>query len=540
MNEKPWLDVYPQNIRQQIDVPHHSLPQMLLEKVETYAQHVALSFQGQELTYEDLGAVTSSFASALQGENVQRGDRVAIMLPNCPQYVIACYGTLMVGGTVTQINPMLTERELTYILNDSGAETIVILNDLYQKMKAVQNETMVKNVVVVNLTANSTSVEPAVTFDEFLEKGGEQEVSQVALNPEEDIAVLQYTGGTTGRSKGVMLTHRNLMANLVQIYEFFKEDLSFGCERILTVIPLFHVYGMSNGMNLAIFLGATNIMLPRFDVQNVLETIKEEKPTMFPGVPTMYISLLTHPEAEKYGLDSIRVCISGSAPMPVERMKEFEQKTGAKILDGYGLSETAPSTHANPLFAERKPGSVGIGLPSTDYKIVDTHTGQKVLPPGETGEIIIRGPQVMKGYWKKKEETQQALRDGWLYTGDMAYMDDEGYLYIADRKKDMIIASGYNVYPREVEEVLNEHAAVLEAAVVGVADDYRGETVKAFIVLREGASITEEEVIAHSRKYLAAYKVPRFVEFREELPKTNVGKTLRRSLREEQNQTQSS
>ncbi|QDI90506.1 long-chain fatty acid--CoA ligase [Salicibibacter halophilus] len=536
MSDKLWLDVYPQNVKQQIDVPHQSLPQMLLEKIEKYEQHIALSFQGQEITYEQLGAMVTAFASGLQGEGVQKGDRAAIMLPNSSQYVIAYYGILLAGGIVTQINPMLTERELTYILNDSGAETIVVQDDLYHKVKAVQNQTKLKNVIVVNLLARVTYNEPAYMFDDFLDRGAHQ-VSQVAIDPAEDVAVLQYTGGTTGRSKGVMLTHNNLMANIIQIYEIFNEELSFGRERVLTVIPLFHVYGMTNGMNLAIFLGATNIMLPRFELQDVLETIKQSKPTMFPGVPTMYIGLLTHPEADKYGLDSIRICNSGSAPMPVELMKEFEQKTGAMIAEGYGLSETAPTTHVNPLFAERKTGSVGIGLPSTDYKIVDTNTGQKIINHGDTGEIIIYGPQVMKGYWNKPKETQQALRDGWLYTGNIGHMDEEGYLYIVDRKKDMIIASGYNVYPREVEEVLYEHSAVLEAAVVGVVDDYRGETVKAFIVLREGESTNEQEIIAHSRKYLAAYKAPHYVEFREELPKSNVGKTLRRSLRDEQNQS---
>lgn len=360
----------------------------------------------------------------------------------------------------------------------------------------------------------------------------------VPIEPAHDIAVLQYTGGTTGRSKGAMLTHRNIFANVLQCAEFFKGTFEFGKERYLTVIPLFHVFAMTSGMNLAIYQGAENILLPRFELKEVLETIRDKQPTVFPGVPTMYVAITNAPGVEQYGISSIKTCNSGSAPMPLELMRDFESKTGAVVLEGYGLSEASPVTHCNPPFAARKPGTVGIGMPLTEYKVVDVATGTQELPPGEVGELIIRGPQVMKGYWNMPEETAAVLRDGWLYTGDLASIDEEGYVTIVDRKKDLIIAGGYNIYPREIEEVLYEHPAVREAAAIGVPDPYRGETVKAIIVLKDGQQASEEDILAHCRKNLAAYKVPRIVEFRTELPKTNVGKILRRALREEASRSQ--
>ncbi|MGZ4160931.1 MAG: long-chain-fatty-acid--CoA ligase, partial [Neobacillus sp.] len=345
---------------------------------------------------------------------------------------------------------------------------------------------------------------------------------------------LQYTGGTTGRSKGAMLTHRNLLANVIQSYEFFKHEFEIGKEKVLTVIPLFHVFGMTSCMNLSIYTAAESIMLPRFDLEEVLNTIKNEQPTTFPGVPTMYVAITNHPQAEEYGINCIQTCNSGSAPMPIELLRTFERKTGSKILEGYGLSEASPTTHCNPPFAERKPGSVGIGMPSTEYKIVDLATGTQEVPAGELGEVIIKGPQVMKGYWNMPDETAHTLRDGWLYTGDIAKVDEDGYLYIVDRKKDLIIASGFNIYPRDIEEVLYEHPAVQEAVVIGVPDPYRGEDVKAIIVLKAGMEATEQEIIYYCRENLSAYKVPRSAEFRDQLPKTSVGKILRRALRDEE------
>lgn len=530
-NQKPWLAHYADNIAKEIEIPNKTLPQMLLETTAKYPQNNALSFYGKKFTYQEVTRAANGFANVLQKKGVQKGDRVAIMLPNCPQYVISYYGALFAGGIVTQVNPMLVEREIEHILNDSGAETIVVFDAVYPRVKSVQKNTNIKTIIVVSLPPTGQEIED-YTFESFMAEATGAP-TPVDIDPAHDVALLQYTGGTTGRSKGAMLTHRNLYANVLQCYEFFKDTVNMGQDKYLTVIPLFHVFGMTACMNLSIFTAAESVMLPRFDLEEVLNTIKVEQPTNFPGVPTMYVAITNHPKAQEYGIDSIVVCNSGSAPMPLELMREFEGKTGAKILEGYGLSEASPVTHCNPIFAERKPGSVGIGYPSTDYKIVDLGTGTEEVPVGELGELVIKGPQVMKGYWNMPEETAMTLRDGWLYTGDISRVDEDGYLYIVDRKKDLIIASGYNIYPRDIEEVIYEHPAVQEAVVVGVPDPYRGETVKAFVVLKAGKEATEEELIEYCRKNLAAYKVPKLIEFRSELPKTNVGKILRRALREE-------
>lgn len=532
---KRWLEHYPEHISKEITIPDMSLSDMLKQSVSKFQNNTAIHFYGKETTYKELNNLVDAFTAALQDKGIKKGDRAAIMLPNCPQYVISYYGILQAGGIVTQLNPMLVGKELEYILNDSGAETIVIYEPLLPVLNQVMDNTFVKHVIKVNIEGRDATDDMATGFQSFLKSANKRPV-EVDINPREDVAVLQYTGGTTGRSKGVMLTHRNLLANIMQSYEFFKDTINIGKERYLSVIPLFHVYGMTSCMNLTIYIGAINILLPRFDLEEVLETIKNIQPTSFPGVPTMYIALINHPKVNEYGLNSMEICNSGSAPMPVEILRSFEERTGAKIVEGYGLSEASPTTHCNPLFATRKPGSVGIGVPSTDYKIVDLATGNKELPAGEVGEIIIKGPQVMKGYWNMPDETDLTLRDGWLYTGDIAYMDEDGYLYIVDRKKDLIIASGYNVYPRDVEEVLYEHPSIQEAVVVGVPDPYRGETVKAVIVLKDGSNCTEEELTSYCRSNLSAYKVPRIFEFRKELPKTGVGKILRRKLKEESSQ----
>ncbi|WP_419883634.1 long-chain-fatty-acid--CoA ligase [Peribacillus sp. B-H-3] len=532
MKEKVWLSVYPESISKEIEIPDKTLPQILQETAQQFPHNHAITFYGSKINYQELNHAALSFAEALQTQGIKKGDRVAIMLPNCPQYVIAYYGILSAGGIITQVNPMSVTRELEYILNDSGAEMIVVLDDFYQRVKEVQPRTAIKKAVAVSLGAPAKLAEEDITFEAFLKMGnGQPAVPEI--DTEHDIAVLQYTGGTTGLSKGAMLTHRNILANVIQSYEFFKQEIELGKERFLTVIPLFHVFGMSSAMNFAVYTAGDSIMLPRFQLEEVLHTIKQEQPTIFPGVPTMYVAINSHPNAEEFGINSIRVCNSGSAPMPLELLREYEKKTGSKILEGYGLSEASPVTHCNPMFAKRKPGSVGIGVPSTQYKIVDLAAGTDEVEAGELGELIVKGPQIMKGYWNMPQETAAALKDGWLYTGDIAKMDEEGYLYIVDRKKDLIIASGYNIYPRDVEEVIYEHPSVKEAVVIGIPDKYRGESVKAIIVLKDGKTVSEDEISHFCRENLAAYKVPHFIEFRKELPKTNVGKILRRALREE-------
>ncbi|MCX5906487.1 MAG: long-chain fatty acid--CoA ligase, partial [Deltaproteobacteria bacterium] len=375
-------------------------------------------------------------------------------------------------------------------------------------------------------------------YSDLLQKGKSQPPPFVPVDADE-VALLQYTGGTTGFSKGAMLTHYNLVSDVIQCVSW-NQGAHKGKERMLAVLPFFHVYGMTVAMNEAIYLAATIILLPRFQIDDTLEAINAYQPTRFPGVPTMYIAIINHPRVKEYNISSIKVCSSGSAPMPIEALKRFEELTGGKISEGYGLTEASPVTHSNPFSGQRKIGSIGLPRPDTDAKIVDLETGEKDLPPGQEGELCIRGPQVMKGYWNRPEETVKSLRNGWLYTGDIARMDEEGYFYIVDRKKDMIICGGYNVYPREVEEVLYQHPKIQEACAVGVPDPYRGETVKAFVVLKEKEQATPEEIIAYCQKNMAKYKAPTMVEFRKELPKSHVGKVLRKILREEERKKQSS
>ncbi|WP_431027137.1 long-chain-fatty-acid--CoA ligase [Lysinibacillus sp. LZ02] len=531
--EKVWYSHYPESISPDIEFPVTTMVDILKETVEKIPKHIAIKFYSKEISYQELWSLSSLFAASLQQGGIAKGDRVAIMLPNCPHYIISYYGILKAGSIVTQVNPMYLEKELVHILNDSGAKAIVVYEPLYPRIKAIADQTALEHIIVVSFQSESFSLAEDRSFEQFINQGMNVSLTPITINPVEDIAVLQYTGGTTGVSKGAMLTHRNIAVNAQQCKAFFDEEHEFGEGKCLTVIPLFHVFGMTSCMNLSILNGTTIILLPRFELEEVFQTIKVEQPTKFPGVPTMFIALVNHPNAESYGINSIRICNSGSAPMPVQMMNEFEGKTGAKILEGFGLSEAAPATHCNPPFGQRKPGSVGIGLPGTDYKIVDLSTGEQEVPVGELGELVIRGPQVMKGYWNMPEETQVTLRNGWLYTGDIAKVDEDGYLYIVDRKKDLIIASGYNVYPRDIEELLYEHPAVQEAVVIGVPDEYRGETIKAILVKKAGHDVTEQEMIDWVRKRIATYKVPQYVEFRDELPKTMVGKILRRALREE-------
>ncbi|GAV23519.1 long-chain-fatty-acid--CoA ligase [Carboxydothermus pertinax] len=537
----PWLKHYVKGVRPHIDYPEKTLPELLWETIEKYPGIIATIFLGEKMTYKEFGEKVKRLTRALSQIGIKKGDRVAIMLPNSPQFVMSYFAILSLGGIVVQLNPMYVEREIEYYLNDSGAETIILLDGLYSRVQAIKENTSLKNIIVVNIPQLGTysgEFGPEVYHFNDLVLNSEPDVPEVAVSPD-NVAVLQYTGGTTGVSKGAMLTHKNLVANAYQVREFSHRLFVPGQERILIALPLFHVYGMTTGMNLATCFGGTMILVPKFEAGLILEHIDLYRPTAFPGAPTMYIALLNHPDLTRYDLKSIYVCVSGSAPLPVEVQTKFEEITGAIVVEGYGLSEASPVTHLNPIGGLRKIGSIGIPYPDTLAKIVDLETGED-LPPGEIGELVVKGPQVMKGYWNRPEETARALRDGWLYTGDIAKMDEDGFFYIVDRKKDMIIASGYNIYPREVEEVLYQHPKVKEAIVVGVPDAYRGETVKAYIVVKDGETLTEQEVIEFCNARLARYKVPRLVEFRSELPKTAVGKVLRRLLREEELKKQGS
>ncbi|SFA44862.1 long-chain acyl-CoA synthetase [Anoxybacillus pushchinoensis] len=556
--EKPWLALYPQQVPHSIDYPRKPLQQFLREAVEQFPHKTAIHFLGKELTYKEIYEQAIKLASYLQQLGLQKGDRVSIMLPNCPQAVISYYAILFAGGIVVQTNPLYTERELEYQLNDSGAKIIIALDLLYPRIMKVKAHTKIEHMIITSIkdylpfpknvlyplvqkkqTGMSVRVKhegDCHLFTKALSLASGK-VKETDVDPIEDVALLQYTGGTTGFPKAAMLTHHNLTANTLMCTKWMYK-CGRGNESILGVLPFFHVYGMTAVMNLSIMEGYKMILLPKFDVETTLKTIEKQRPTLFPGAPTIYIALLNHPNLKKYDLSSIKVCISGSAPLPVEVQEQFETVTGGKIIEGYGLTEASPVTHSNFIWdGKRIKGSIGVPWPDTEAMIVSLETGEKANI-NEIGEIVVRGPQVMKGYWNRPEETAATLRDGWLYTGDLGYMNEEGYFFVVDRKKDMIIASGYNVYPREVEEVLYEHPKVQEAVVIGVPDVYRGETVKAFIVLKEGEQCTEEELDQFMRSKLAAYKVPRIYEFRKELPKTAVGKILRRALVEEEKEKQ--
>lgn len=553
MEDRIWHAHYPKEIPISVDYDTKPLHQFLADNAERYSEKKALHFMGKELTFAELYTQAKKLACYLQALGLVKGERVAIMLPNSPQAVISYYAVLMAGGTVVQTNPLYMERELAYQLQDSGATFIVCLDILLPRVTNIKGTTSIKHTIVTcikdYLPFPKNLVYPFIQKKQYnmvvkVEQSDDTHVwnaimehattnyHPVEVDAKEDLALLQYTGGTTGNPKGVMLTHYNLVAN-VQMSQAWLYKTREGEEIILGILPFFHVYGMTTVMNMSIMLGSKMVLLPKFDVVDVLKTIHKQKPTLFPGAPTIYVGLLNHPNLKKYDLSSIEACISGSAPLPVEVQEQFERVTGGRLVEGYGLTESSPVTHSNFVWTKRINGSIGVPWPDTDSKIFQSGTMNEV-PIGEIGEIAVRGPQVMKGYWNNQEETDNVLKDGWLFTGDLGYMDESGYFYIIDRKKDMIIAGGYNIYPREIEEVLYEHEGIQEAVVVGIPDPYRGETVKAYVVLKAGSKLNEEDLNSYCRKNLAAFKVPRIYEFREELPKTAVGKILRRKLIDEE------
>jgi len=539
--DRIWYKSYDYFVPESIRYPRIPLYQNLELSCIKYEDNVATIFFDQKLTYGQVRDHVRRLATALKGMGVQKGDRVALMLPNCPQMVISYYGVLEAGAVVTNVSPLHVEREIEFELNDSGSETIIYLDLFDSRIQAVKDITPLKRIIATSITDYlETPVDPPVQKDAntyfFREviADSSPDVSEVEIDPEEDLAALQYTGGTTGLPKGVMLTHRNLFANTLQCAMWGREFLERGKDVFLCVIPFFHSYGQTVAMNNAIFNAGTMLLIPQFEINMMLQAIKKYEPNLFPGVPTIYIAILNHPDALASGVNKIKLCNSGSAPLPIEVHRQFSRISGGIFIEGYGLSETSPVTHSNPLLGMKKIGSVGVPFPDTDCKIVDVDTGLTELGINEPGELIIKGPQVMKGYWEKPEETAETLRDGWLFTGDVGTMDEDGYFYIVDRKKDMIIAGGFNIYPREIDEVLFEHPKVQDAVAVGIPDEYRGETVKAYVVLKPGEECSEQEIIDFCKERLASYKAPRTVEFRAELPKTLVGKVLRRELREQE------
>ncbi len=557
----PWFQHYEEGVPHTLTYPEGSLPDLLDQAAQEYPDKVALRFYvnpslpATTMTFSELRDRTLRFATALDAMGVKKGDRVAIMLPNSSAYVVAFYGALRLGAIVVNTNPLYVPREMKHQFSDAGAETVVLLSSFMPRLDEIQSETKVKNVIVVDIAGDMAwpfrmlvhfvqkkhgefvkvaKRDGVHFFEDLLDRYPPSPPSKATVGlKKDDIALFQYTGGTTGVPKAAMLTHYNLTANGMQIAAWFHKAEK-GNEKLMAAIPFFHVYGMTTCMIYGIQQGFETVMIPRpRPVDIVMKVLQKTRCTIFPGVPTLYTAINNHPDVGKYDLRSVKACISGAAPLPVEVQETFERLTGGRLIEGYGLTEAAPVTHGNPLFGKRKIGSIGVPFPDVEARIVDLDSRQDVKP-GEEGELVLRGPQVMKGYWQRPDETAETIKDGWLFTGDMARMDEDGFFYIVDRKKDMIIASGFKVLPREVEEVLYAHPKIQEAVVAGVPDAYRGETPKAYVVLKEGQQATSEEIIEYCRKELAAYKVPSAVEFRAELPKTMVGKILRRVLVEEE------
>jgi long-chain acyl-CoA synthetase len=551
MEDRPWFKFYDKGVPQHIDYPDISLAGMLEEAARKYPDSPCTILRGAVISYREMDKLTDRLAAGIASLGIKKGDRVGIFIPNTPQFVLAFFAILKAGGVVVAINPLYKPREIVHQVNDAGIEVLFVMSNFYNTIKQAQPDTKIKKVIVTNI---KEYLPPILGFLFGLtkeKKGG----FRVELAPEdiwlkdliaqhkpeerpkleigsEDIAIFQYSGGTTGISKGAIALHRNLVANAYQCRSWLvsAED---GKETVLMAIPLYHVFGMVAGMLFAIQTGAAMVMIPNArDLKDVLSSIQKYKTTIFPGVPTLYNAINNYPDvkAGKYNLGTIKACISGSAPLMRDTKEKFEALTGGKLVEGYGLSEAPTATHCNPSFGENRTGSIGLPFPDVDCRIISLDDEVTPLKPGEVGELCIKGPQVMKGYHNMPTETANTLREGWLYTGDIAKMDEDGYFYIVDRKKEVIKPGGFQVWPREVEEVISSYPKVLEVGVAGVIDAYRGETVKAWVVLKPGETATEEEIREYCKKNMAAFKVPTEVEFRTELPKTTVGKVLRREL----------
>ena len=561
--DKPWTKHYDEGVNPMVELPEYPLAWLLKESARKSPNNVAIVFQGRTITYRELNKTVDAVAAGLVASGFKKGDRAVIYMPNTPQFIMIYFGILRAGGIVIATNPLYSERELQHQLEDCGAETVFVMSRYYQPLKNVQagGKTKVKRIIVTNIktylpflkrflygllrekkSGDRVSLAAGDTWFKDFQDMGKRAASPDVTVTSEDMALLQYTGGTTGIAKGAIAVHANLAANARQLQEWIT-DLQYGKEVFISAIPFFHSYGMVTAMLLPTSIAAKMVVIPDpRNLADVMSSIDKNKATFFPGVPTLYVAINNHPDiqAGKFDLTSIRACLSGSAPLMAETKTRFEEITGGKLVEGYGLTESHVVSHANPLLGDNRTGSIGLPVPNIECRIVDAVEGEKDLPVGDIGELLLKGPNIMRGYWNMPEETESTLRDGWLYTGDIARMDEDGYFYIEDRKKDLIIAGGYNIYPREVEEVLMTHPAVVEVAVAGVTDPKRGETVKAWVVKKENDSTSEEEMITWSKSLLAKYKYPRVIEFREELPKTSVGKVLKRELVKEDEEKQAS
>jgi long-chain acyl-CoA synthetase len=548
--DKPWLAFYDKGVPSTVIYREKILGDYLEDAVRDYPNKTAFISQDYRISYKDLKDMVYRFATCLADFGVRKGDSVSIHLPNMIQTVAAYYGILKIGAKVVMNNPLYSANELEYQFNNSESKVLITLDLLANNMIDLRPKTTIKQIVYVSLKeyfgpsvdpSTILAVEPKPAENVYKWK---DLIAKYPPNPPlvniafDDIAMLQYTGGTTGVTKGAVLTHANLSKQLQQI-NVWDPVLKRGDNEIfIGALPFFHVFGMSTTLNLTVLKAWTCVLLTRPTPETLFDVIQKYRPTVGALVPTMFIGLLNHPDFDKLDLTCLKRIVSGSAPLPNEVFREFNRRSGAQISEGFGMTEASPVTHANPFDGKQKMGSIGLPYPDTEVRIVDLENGMKDMPVGESGELIIKGPQVMKGYWKKPEETANTLRNGWLYTGDIAKMDEEGYFYIVDRKKDMILSGGYNVYPRDIDEVLFTHPKVMEACAIGVPHPARGEQIKAFVVLKEGEIATEQEIIEYCATKLAKYKLPTMVEFRKELPKSNVGKILRKILREEERKKQ--
>ena len=558
MDDKPWLKMYDKGVPQQIEYPEVPLFFLLEESARKYPDSACTIFKGARISYPEMNELTDRLAAGLAELGVKKGDRVGIYMPNTPQFVIAYFAALKAGGVVVATNPLYSPREIEHQVNDAGIEVMLVMSNFYNLIKQVQPKTKIKTLVVTNIKETLPPIlsflftltkekkggfriqlaEGDIWMQDLISRHKAEDRPKIAIGPD-DVALFQYSGGTTGTSKGAIALHRNLIANSYQIRYWFV-SAEEGKEVTLMAIPLFHVYGMVAGMLFSMLAGASMVMIPNpRDLKDVLGNIQKYKTTIFPGVPTLYNAINNHPDvlAGKYTLNTIKACISGSAPLLRETKEKFEALTGGVVFEGYGLSEAPTATHCNPLMGENRTGSIGLPLPDVDARIISLDDEVTVLPTGEVGELVVSGPQVFKGYHNMPTETVNSLREGWLYTGDIARMDEAGYFYIVDRKKELIKPGGYQVWPREVEEVIAANPKVLEVGVAGIPDAYRGETVKAWVVVKPGVTLTEDEVKEWCKDRLAKFKIPTQVEFRSELPKTTVGKILRRELVREHKET---
>lgn len=550
--DRPWLKAYDPEVPPSLDYERIPLFRFLDRAAHKWPNRTAIVFKNWSITYAKLKAQSEIVAANLKAAGIRKGDRVAMMLPNLPQTIIAFWGVNRCGAVGVMTNPLYMETELVHQFNDAGVRFCITLDLLWPKLEKLRDSIPVEKFFITTigeglkfplnylykLQSMKNGTSPKVPYDstsvlpfKSLLKGREKYTDEKIVA--EDTALLQYTGGTTGVAKGCVLTHFNLGANMQQC-QSMMHTLGQQKETFIGILPYFHIYGLTTCLTWPTSMGATLAPFPRYVPMDVLKGIQKLRPTVFPGAPALYISLLQQKDICKYDLSSINCCVSGSAPMPVEYMEQFAQMTGTHIAEGYGLTEASPVTHFNPIEGIRKNGSIGLPFPDTEAKIVDMDVGGDPLEPGQRGELAVRGPQVMKEYYNRPDSTADVLRNGWLYTGDIAYMDEEGYFFIVDRKKDLIISGGYNIYPREIDEVLHAHPKIEEAVSVGIPHEARGEIVKAYVIVREGEELSRSDVIAYCRKKLANYKVPRRVEFRRELPKTMVGKVLRRALRDEE------